>query len=759
MSKIYKAVELVVKNTSITIEDKGSTNAARDDRMKRYITSEVERECLAAHIGWLDSSTFVSIPHTGVDGKAIDVDSYQQLLVGAQGSGVLVATQSGEKAGNYIRLTAEAWERFAAPLRGKVRGAKALQVAGLLFSATTKDQYSVESAVVITPGHPLDRGQDGNGMAPKSLTPTTVQVRFAALDAAGEVDASRVGKGILSPTSPDGRVYLHHSQLKGAWDIAPWEEGQEEIVVSVLVLRNEGVSAERIMRDPETGKVSLRAKRSWMSSEVTALFSPSANLHLAEGGEGIHSQKVRREVENLTGMFSEEGRVSLLKRWGGLELDEEGHLLPSKNAGIEALRTPLPWCREVEELLGRFAVPEVVQIAHGAGIPVKVSLLVQDEKYGRKPISLKAALKRVAEGKRVWGLYRVPVTGTQAIQWFTRAPYKRGIGFVIAPSAAKGMDGDSDGDPGYQIDPKDAPAVAQSLDTRLSGSGKPAKQAKPDFPLNSMSVLEYWMDMLVHHPLVGRATTLSWRLMRDGRHEDAVLASTAANAAPMLAKHRVDIDGEAVSDIVYRLSEEERARAPKTGDGYSIIAPLQWRDWKAASKPLRSLRQMAWGNGSPESVLDELSIVATRAVEAWAAKPVGELTFSRTARLVFARRGRLLPGWAVRSAARIRAEWANFWIAHIRREGDKVSFIGNDFDTIYNAVREWGAAADVESLAALMSHRRKSGESMRLKWAAIFDTHRGVEVLGLHPAVEEALGADYKRAKLVDALVASLEEE
>jgi len=729
MSHTYKSIELLVVGDmdSLVAEyaPKGARNARENSRMQRYITMEEKRECLAAHVRWLDDSVFVSVPHTDTAGVAIEPATYNALLVAAQADGVLVATQSGEKNGNYIRLSMRSFKRLARMWEGD-RGPKFLQAVGLLFSTMTDGTATIVRAQVITPGHEYDRGQDGNGMMPKSMARMSMQIRAMV-----QGDPTKVVKGILSPTSPDGNVWIHHSQLKGTWN------GETE--VELLVLFNHGVSSERLSQ-----KGSLRKRLSWLSSEVTALLE---NTHEVRREAAL---RVRNEVHALVALMQEDHRVEFLERHAGLMVDNDGSLEEARSAAIDILRTPIPMCTEIEALLGRFAIPEIVQIAHGAGIRTMVSLIVQDDRYGVKPLSQEEALKLRSEGKKVWTLYRVPTTGAQAVVFFAKNPYKKGIGYVVHSDAAGLMDGDSDGDVAFMILSQDhTDWIMHNLNMELSGTGKPQKNPKPDMPITPDAIIEFWMNMVANHPLVGRATTLGWRLIRDGRFDDARLALTAANAAPMLSKHNVDIHGESIANIVNRLAREERNRSPKDATGKAIIAPLNWREFKVYSKTLTLVRQFHGWESKVESVLDACVNGAAYIVGEWhEAHPVQGLTAARTARLVFAQNGTVLPGWAIRNAAQIRKVWGDYWMEHSREVNGERVFDAIDHSKIYNTIRELGSVAEVETLAALLTYQGQYGESMSLKFTAIFDTHRGVEVLGLHPDVQSALVA--KNARIAE---------
>jgi len=753
----YKSIELVVggKKSQFILDaefaPKGARNAREDARLTRNIQFSETRECLAAHLSEFDNAAFVSVPHKDVAGERIPDDLYNgQLLPQAMGDGVLIATGSGEKAGNYIRLSAGLAQRLARPWGERLP--KFLQATGLLFSTMTNGSAERRTVRIILPGHPLDQGQEGNGVCPYSFSPTSTQIRAVLIGKApwdsgeqlvlsGGENPGFVFKGIVSPSSRDGWIYLHHSQLKGVSDLPAYNG--EELEIEVLILRNEGVTSEAIVGCDDDGNSVIRARKAWMSSEVSALVADS---HAARRWAAL---RVRDEVGKLMSLFQDDHRVELLSRWGGLELDKDGELLPSRNAGVELLRSNVPWSIEVERALGRFAVPEVREIAHGLGIRASASLIVQNSRFGGTPISREEALTRLDAGKKVYVLYRGPVTGTQAVLFFSRNPYKKGIGLVVSPEAAALLDGDSDGDWGFLVSDQEAVGfLAQHLDAELSGTGKPEKERKAGAPITRQGILDFWRAMVGHQPVVGRSTILGWRLIRDGLKGDAVKALTVANAAPMLSKHRVRLSGEALADILHRLACEERMRTPVDDEGNPVISPLNWRDFKVFTKSLRVPRQIAgWARPTPESVIDEACNAASVAVEKWAlAHDYSPLDLGEAARKNLAAQGMTIPGWAKREARKKNNLWAGWWKArmHHNKQGELVLNKNIDADPIYREMREWGATAEVQSLAAFLGLETRT---MARKWAAVFDTHRGVEVLGLHPDVEKEVVARRLRAQ------------
>lgn len=724
MAKVYKSVELVVKAlgqdvlSGLEVLAKGARNAIQYPWMSVYVQDTERRECLAAHVEWLDESVFVSIPHKTGKGEVIPNDQYANLIEYASATyGVLIATSSGEKSGNYIALTNEAYERLRRSWEIAGRASdlpRFIQSVGLLFSSMTDNTAEVVTASVITPGHKYDRGQDGNGMCPREVANYSFQIRAMV-----QGDPTKVVKGIVSPTSPDGQWWIHHSQLKGTW--------AGEAQVTLLIIKNTGVTSEYVHKN--SGKTSLRT--GWLSSEVAALFKNNEETRRSA------ALKARDEAHKVLSLMQPDHRVELLDRWGGLKTDEQGKLIESKSAAIEALRC-LPWVAELEALLGRFATKEIVRITHGAGVPVMASLIVQDSLYGASPLSYEEAQERVAQGKRIYCLYRVPATGAQALVWFGKNPYKRGIGFVVKPEAARLMDGDSDGDSAFMpMSRENTEFVLKSLDTRISGTGKPEKTPKPGAEINNWSIQRYWISQLETYGLVGRSTTLGWRLIRDNRPEEAVLAMAAANASPMMAKHAVEINGEKIADIIYRLSRAEADRLPVDENGKAIISPLNWREFKEFGKKIHTPRQFAEWDSSVESVLDACCVGVALMARKWGEKNQ-PISISEM-RLDFESPEVKFSGEDARAGRNALMDWKRYWHTHtVEVDGERVIEEG-DHSVAFNKIREAGSEMSRTALAWMLCHPRSPMESMTSRWAAMLDTHRGVEILGLHPKVEKAL--------------------
>lgn len=704
----------------ITTGLNGARNAHENEWMSIYLEYAVERACIAEYVPLLKDAVFVSLPHTDGDGKPVSDDAYQGLLEGAAGEGTLIATVSGEKSGNYVRVSKDAWAQIAAPF-GPTEGVKAMQAASLLFSSCTPGTARIVDAEIIWPGHPLDDGQDGNGMAPKDALPCTCQGRGAhiiQITHNAEADPSRMVKGIFAPVSPDGKWYIHHTQLKGAWG--------GETHARVVLMFNEAVASEHIERNQETGAVRTYMRQSYMSSEVSALLKDTKSIRRE------CALRVRDETWKVVSLLQQDHKIEFLERCGVLS---KGYLRAPKSAGEDLMLTPLPMCREAEKVLGRFMAPEIVSIAHGLGIRVTATIAVISERYGVAPITYEEAMLRKATGKKVWCMYRVPVNGAGSLIWLDKNPYKRGLGAVVSPSAMKQADGDADGDTVFILSPSDSADVLGWLDTRIQGGHKPEKRAKPGFdPRCLESVHQHWCDLLPTHSLVGRATLLGWRAIRDGRFGDASEALTAANAAPMLAKWDVRIGETPLATAISTLAEVEKAASPKDDEGQAQVRQLRWRQFKDFAKGCALVRDLGdWACPRAESLLDVVSNAAAMAVRRWSKEnPSYPMPIKRLGRLVYAAMDDpVLPGWAVRDAARIRQQWREYWQGHRDEKG-----ILDDADhrTIFKIVREWAATADKFALAALIAHEPGELETTTLRFI-VFDVHRGTEVLGFDPRV------------------------
>lgn len=714
---------------------KGARNAYEDKWMSRYQTDEIERKCLAEFVPALADAVFVTVPH--VDGKGIPVpdDAYGGILEIASGDGRLIATMSGEGDGNYVRISEEAWLEIAAPF-GDADGAKAVQAASLLFSSCTSAEKRVVIRV-IRKDSPLDDGRDGNGLCGEDFAVAGVQTRFGQEVEPWVINPSCTGKGTFIPVpedpgmglvfkTDDGRdiVWVGEDQLKGAWP-----KDRDEF--DGIVLLNEAVASERIVRDRETLElIGCFEQWTWLSSEVTVLFRDT---------KGIRREcaiRVREEIWQIISLLQEEHRIELLERLGVLK---RGKMRPPKSAAEDLLLTPLPFCKEVEELIGRFMVPEIVQITLGAGIRVQSTIAVISALYGEAPITYEQAMHRKACGDKIWIVYRVPVNGAVSILYFARNPYKKGMGCVVTPEAMKIADGDADGDRVFIIGPKESARIIGWIDQRIAGGHKPTPEPKKGFnPRDAQALLDYWIDLLPTHSLVGRATLLGWRAIRDKRWEDASTALQAANAAPMLRKKNVRIDGKELISVINAMAEVEKLNSPLDDKGKPVVKPLLWRNFKAYCEGIVLVRDIAgWGHYRPESVLDCLANAAAEAVRKWAKENESyKMPLNRLAKLVRKNmQGEPHEAWAVWAAADIRDEWSDYWKAHRKEDG---TLDDADHRGIFRTMREKFASADAKVLEAIMAKSTPEEFAFEERFTFrffVFDVHRGTEILGYDPRV------------------------
>jgi hypothetical protein len=695
-SKNYTAVEIVCVVNETEMGDvvkpeivARGTRLATERKQPRLIISKMTKRCLANYVDGLpEATTIVHIPHVDMHGKQLDEAQWMQAFwFACDKYGVPVWTQSSIKNDTFYFIARSMFDRLASKWNLAEDGPKFAAYIGLLFSETDDSEpvrFTLKSV------HPSPFGKDGSCDVGRKFWPFegTKQIRAMRLDADGIPAA--FAKGIVVPTDGDFAPELNDNQVKygGAGDY--------------LMLTN----------DEEPG----HCRKMWASAEISVFLKNTPEVRNFAAG------RVRRIVGEYLSDLTEDGIPRLLKRLGGLKLNTAGQLADSLRAVIDALRANIPWCREIEERVTRFAIREIVDhIIPSLGIEAWFSTMVIHDELGVKPCSI--------EDARCFA-FRIPVTGANAIIPLPRNPYVAGKGMVVHSSVAKLASGDDDNDKLNIItDRETVNLIKRNLDTRIVSGMKPEK-SKAKAALTPEFMEDAAMNQVHNAWMVGALTIAGWKMIQISNVDMASQMLELANIEPMTYKHHVVIDGREFAD--YAREQYGAAR-----DELKAIA-LRWRDKSIEAAGWKSVRQLASAPiADPISHIDWAWNAAVDAAVAWAAKnELRPLSLSSVARVAFGERRIAIGGSDLRAAREIITAWGEYW-AEVRAS----QALDGDHSRIYKKVCEWGKQASPTEIAALLVWRPQSPESsgFSLKWHAVFAAGRGAEVLGLRPSVAEAV--------------------
>jgi len=693
-AKTFAVVEVVSNKISCELGDwaeyrvdtRGTTLATLRKQPRLMFDSQV-KHCLANLVpGLPEATTIVHIPDVTQRGERLDMSEWTQAFwFAANKYGVPMWTQSSIKAKTFYFIRPEMFSRLASKWNLAEDGPKFTAYGGLLFSETDgSEPVTIKLDGIAKPSD----GQDGNCAASLNWGKNSCQFRLMQLDGDGLPTA--LGKGIAVPVKNVEGVQLNDTQIK--WG------GPGEFVL----LKNKYVSAKPL--------------KMWISAEPIVMLQdvPPVRRFL--------SARVNRQVSECLNYLTEKNRVGLLKWLGGLDLAENGALESAKRAVIEALRSKLPWCKELEDRITRFLIRLVCEsIIPSGGIQGFASLLVVSDKHGVGPCDWKDA-KHVG--------FRIPVTGSNAIIPLPKDPFVRGKGMVVTPKVAKLASGDADGDLFVVVSDKEVVELFRHyLNHELVSGLKPAK-TRTKAALTAESVQDAAIDQVANAWMVGALTVAGWKMAQIGSFKAASELLDLANIEPMTYKWSIEFEGKKFAayamDLYAQLRDELKA------------ITLQWREKAAESRSWSSPREMVEaGIGTPASHLDVCWNAGVEAAKKWAeGNPLQPLSLSKVARIAFGENGIVIPGSAWREARELISWWGKYWSA-AHEDGN----MDGDHGAAYHHAAEWAKSASREAIAALLVWRPKNPENngFSLKWHAVFAGGRATDVLGFHPSVQAAL--------------------
>jgi hypothetical protein len=683
-------------------------------KQPRLIIAKMTKRCLANHVpGLREATTIVHIPDVDMHGKQLDRAQWEQAFwFACDKYGVPLWTQSSIKHNTFYFIERPMFDRLTSKWNLAEDGPKFAAYIGLLFSETDECEpmrFTLKSVC------PAPDGKDGSCNVGAEWWPFagTKQIRGMILPQDGIPEGYI--KGIVVPVEGDFEPELNNNQVKYG------------VAGAVVMLTN----------DEEPGYT----RKMWASAEISVFLKDNKEVRNFAAG------RVRRIVRDYLNDLTEDGIPRLLKRLGGLKLNTAGELADSLRAVIDALRANIPWCREIEERVTRFAIREICEhIIPSLGIEAWFSTMVISDEFGVQACAL--------EDARCFA-FRIPVTGANAIIPLPKNPYVRGKGMVVHSSVAKLASGDDDNDKLNLVTDREAvELIKRNLDTRIVSGMKPEK-SKAKHELTPRFMEDAAINQVSNAWMVGALTIAGWKMIQAGDVDMASKMLDLANIEPMTYKHSVVIDGQPFAEYASgkygQIREELKA------------ITLHWRDRGVESAGWSSIRQLASSEiTDPASHLDWAWNAAVDAAKSWAAKnELRPLSLSAVSRVAFAERRIALGGSDLRAARGIIAEWGEYW-AEIRRN----KALQGDHSRIYKRACEWGKTASPTEIAALLVWRPMNPEStgFSLKWHAVFAAGRGAEVLGLRPSVAEAVKqlrhqqADLQMQEaLIDAVLEAVE--
>ena len=711
LASYYKTIELTVKMVSTEMGDFAQIDEAKRGTLlasmrgnARLIARqwEMPKRCLAEFVpGLAEATTIVAIPVVDEEGKRLDKEAIQQMVWEATDKyGVPHWTQSSIKPnGTHFVLYCvreDMFDKLASVYDLDADGRRYAAYGSLIFSEMDGEVSHVQVDEVEV----ASDGQDGNCAVPADMVPMAMQFRAMKLHRTKKVPVA-IGKGIVVPMKEARLAHFNDSQIK---------VGKEQ-AGDFIMMTSHSVTTEPI--------------KMYISAEPLMLLKdcPAVRKALVDN--------VRESIDEIMAEFGDKNRPALLRRLGGLKLDLNGNLQHAQRAAIEALRSNIPWCREIEEKVGRFLVQLITEkLIPSGGVQGWASLMVISDEHGAKECAREDAK---------YVMMRVPTT---KIVYLDRDPYVKGKGYVVHSSVAKKMSGDADGDRVVLIKAKWFVELCKLYSNETILSGLKPDKAKNNSPLTKMELTDLALRLVNTSWLVGYLTVAAWKFCQIGRFDLAGQAMELANDEPMTYKHDITFNGQKFHDVAFAFIESHRKALKEIN--------LQWRDMQDSAKTWESIREMKDCKiAKPASMFDHMWNAGVASVAVWSAKnPLHDLSLTRVARLVFAQTGRKIHGAAWREMREIVNVWGEYWGEHISEEGvvDDVSH-----HMIYTKIDDMIANASQEALAALFLWTPKNGKSgFSLKWR-IFSAGRACEVIGFHPDVLAAIEEMRKDAPVVDA--------
>ena len=759
-SRIYPVVEYVITldvnddNDVVTLEklDIGGRNETYalkegipfskdpDSKWAKTVQYETEKHCLANLLQWLDGHvTIVHIPDKDVNGVRIPIDIIGRLIrIASKQFGFPLATASGYTAGSYEFVHEPEFWRLVKYLNKKTDVYDVLNYLGRIFTDISKDgMFQHDQLFVPLPSD----GRDGNVPCDPAVSSTPndwiigkngqmklranlVQISGIAIDKRHDLRA--IGKGTIRPE----RSLLGTSECE-------FDTNQVKIGKTAKALH--WFIGKHRWNDGSKHKV-------YISCEPTLLLQNNRAVR------GLLSSWTEREVREILDLLTAKNRVALLERLGGLKLDEDGELEESQRAAIDALRSNIPWCYELEHRLALFCVRLLVKhVIPSAGICGWSSVAYQTEEYGVDLVDRLDPKFANMTARQVIGHFvkamaiRVPTNGFIACVFLEKDPYVPGKGHVVKPRVMTNASGDSDADNIIVItDPVQLRLFWKWLDPRYACGIKPEKVRRVG-PINMHIMQDYAIRQRKNAWGVGTATLYSWKLGQAGHYQASSIFADLANQLPVDRKYEVMFG----TDNIMTYLNDQINKWRDTLDGIT----LQWHDLqqKALGErvDVRTLAKPEWLIAHPNSVLDTCWNGGIKGFIKWAdGNQLDYMSMSNTVYTIFGNGPEIIGGEAAREKWDIIKTWGKYWSEAARKDEDgKTYFVQKDNSPFLKSITAMGEIAAVDALRSLATWIPRTGvnDGFGAKWYAIFCANRGVEVFGMWPEVELALIEKQKR--------------
>lgn len=641
------------------------------------------KRCLAnlCNPALTDDLVILTVLDTDQDDKLLDPGFRMQALNWALHqfgtTRVPLWTQSSGKVGTFYLVTEDAFEKLASQFDRGVDAEKFAAYIGLLFSDVT------DAPTVTVPCTWSDalHGEDGNGVIARELWGRRAcQFRCITLDSEGW--PLLLGKGILTPVKgyAGGKgAGLNDTQIK--WHVPGLDAGEEIIIAKT-----------------ETNDKPIK---------IPGTFELIQLLKDIPAVREVLKQRTKQATRELLVTVSEGNELALLDRLGQLKLDG-ADLVPANRNVLSALRANFPWCRELEERLGRVFVSELVdRIAPSAGLYGWGYLAIQHDELGLKPCSWERA-KGFA--------FRLPLTSDANLIPFERNPKGK-----VHPDAMLSMEGDSDGDRIVWVDDPEIVDLVRRYRVGFVVDHKPEKK-RAQSPLTADRLIDLALQAMDDAPLMGVLTLRQHALLTRGEMEEAAFAGWLAQMSPMLIKWDITVDGQPARDVM-------RTEVSRWFEDVRNGMVIQWREKRQETREFMSPRELYHsGIRKPENLLDRTWNWMVQEVREWAKtnvlKPLSLPSVARAAWHV--RKDLVIGGHALRWRRQVVTHWGKYWAENY----------GKDIShrPIYQWAEEMGESATVQQLVALLLWRPASGRSgFSLKWHVL--GRRWEEVLGYRPEV------------------------
>ena len=446
-----------------------------------------------------------------------------------------------------------------------------------------------------------------------------------------------------------------------------------------------------------------RPIRMGMTWELLTMLDNSPEVH------SVLSEYAAREAYKLCSMMSDEDRVPLLKRLGQLHINPvTGELVKASRNILSLVRSSIPWCKEMEERLGRFSIRELVDtIAPSSGVYGIAHLALQNDKYGAKPCEWSDSVRCVAT--------RLPATSMDNVVPFSRV-LRNG---KVHSDVMKRLAGDSDGD--YVIIISDPKIVDLFIRYHLDYHAgiKPDKE-RGVAPVSRHFQIENAITVHRDGGMIGRLTMVAHYLLMQGDYKASALCGNLAQALPMLAKYPdMKVNGQPLRQAIAPFLSIK-------------VEGLHWREMQAEAKRCGSPRELgALHIEEPLSIVDHAFNWTFEGVKRWADEnPLRDLRLPAASSLAFRehemsslRIGNMDVEWR----KKLVSLWGRYWQENYGKATSHAPW--------FQVMKQLGDSASLPKLMSLLRWTPKSqGSGFALKYHVMGCNWE--RLVGLHPSVK-----------------------